>query len=42
MSEGWNVGDGAYEFRGMSEAKRCDIAAFLHRMDALEVATRPA
>lgn len=42
VSEGWNVGDGVYEFRGMSEAKRCDIAAFLHRMDSLEVATRPA
>jgi hypothetical protein len=42
VSEGWNVADGVYEFRGMSEAKRCDIAAFLHRMDSLEVATRPA
>ncbi len=39
VSEGWSVGDGVYEFRGMSEAKRCDIAAFLHRTDSLELVT---
>jgi hypothetical protein len=35
VSEGWYVGGAQREFRGMSEVKRCDMAAFLHRMDLL-------
>lgn len=35
VSQGWNLGDGMFEFRGMTEVKRCDMAALLHRMDSL-------
>lgn len=33
VSEGWLLPDGRREFRGMEEVARCDMAAFLRRMD---------
>lgn len=35
VSEGWDLGGGRYEFRGLQDVKRCDMAAFLRRMDGL-------
>ena len=35
VSTGWDVGDGKYEFRGLLNVARCDMAAFLRRMDGL-------
>lgn len=32
VTKGWAVNDGAYEFRGLWNAKRQDMAAFLHRL----------
>ena len=32
VSEGWRMEDGTYQFRGLSDIARCDIAAFLHRL----------
>ena len=37
VSEGWDMGDGTFEFRGLNDIARCDMAAFLHRMDGLPV-----
>lgn len=33
VSKGWDEGGGAYSFRPYLEVARCDMAAFLHRMD---------
>lgn len=33
ISEGWDVGNGKREFRGMNAVVRQDMAAFLHRLD---------
>lgn len=33
VSKGWDDGGGAYSFRPYLEVARCDMAAFLHRMD---------
>ena len=35
VSQGWDVGGGMYEFRGMQAVARQDMAAFLHRLDGL-------
>ena len=35
ISTGWDVGGGKYEFRGLQNIARCDMAAFLHRMSNL-------
>ncbi len=35
VSGGWDVGGGQYEFRGLQAVARADMAAFLHRLDAL-------
>lgn len=35
VSEGWAMPDGTYQFRGLSNIARCDIAAFLHRLSLL-------
>ena len=35
VSTGWDVGGGKYEFRGLLNVARCDMAAFLRRMDGL-------
>ena len=36
VSEGWDMGNGTFEFRGLNAVARADMAAFLHRMDGLE------
>ena len=35
ISTGWDVGNGKSEFRGMADVARCDMAAFLCRMNRL-------
>lgn len=35
VSEGWDLGGGIYEFRGLQDTKRCDMAAFLKRTGQL-------
>jgi hypothetical protein len=36
ISEGWKHEDGTAEFRPYANVARADMAAFLHRMDALD------
>ena len=33
ISQGWDMHDGTFEFRGMNSVVRQDMAAFLHRLD---------
>ena len=33
VTRGWDMGDGTFEYRGMNDVVRQDMAAFLHRLD---------
>ena len=36
VSQGWDMGNGIYECRGLQSVARADMAAFLHRMDGVK------